>query len=176
MRWLARLAVGLVAVALLVVIVGLFLPASWQLERSIVINVPPARLYPLVATPRRWQEWAMWNRRDPATRPSFFGPGSGAGAGWAWDSRTEGKGRMTLLSADPGRGLTYELLLPDMASTSTGSILLQPQGAATRVTWTNTGSLGRNPLKRVVAAFMDRWIGPDFEAGLANLKVLAERH
>ena len=176
MRRLARLAGGLVAVALLAVIVGLFMPASWRLERSIVIEVPPERLYPLVATPRRWHEWAMWNRRDPASRPSFFGPESGADAGWEWDSRTEGKGRMTLLSADPGRALTYELLLPDMASTSTGSIVLQPQGAATRVTWTNTGSLGRNPLKHLLAPFMDRWIGPDFEAGLANLKVLAERH
>jgi hypothetical protein len=176
MRWLVRLAGGLVAVALLALLGGLFLPAAWHIERSAVIDVPPDRLYPLVATPRRWQEWAMWNRRDPAMKLSFFGPESGAGAGWAWDSKTEGQGRLTLLTADPAHGFTYELFLPDVASTSTGSILFQPQGRATRVTWTNAGSVGHDPWKHYLAAFMDRWVGPDLEAGLANLKVLAERH
>jgi len=58
---------------------------------------------------------------------------------------------------------------------SEGDLLLAPAGSGTRVTWTNRGDVGRNPLKRYLAMAMDRMVGPDFEAGLANLKRVAER-
>jgi hypothetical protein len=35
--------------------------------------------------------------------------------------------------------------------------------------------MGANPLMHYMAASMDRMVGPDFEAGLANLKLLAEK-
>jgi hypothetical protein len=176
MRWLIRIVVGLLAVAVLVVAVGFLLPGTYRIQRSIVIDAPPDRIYPLVAAPRHWREWSIWNRRDPAMAMTFFGPESGAGAGWSWDSKTEGKGRMTFVTADPAKGFTYELFFPDVDSTSTGEIRFEPQGSATRVTWTNAGSLGGNPLMHYMAALMDRMVGPDFEAGLANLKLLAEKH
>lgn len=175
MRWLLRIAGGLVLVAILVVVAGFFVPSTYRVERSLVIAAPPERLYPLVATPRRWPEWSMWNRRDPAMAMTFFGPESGAGAGWSWVSRTEGKGRMTFLTADPARGFTYELYFPDYESTSSGEIRFEPQPGGTRVTWTNVGSVGRNPLMHYMALAMDRMVGPDFDAGLANLKAMAER-
>jgi uncharacterized protein YndB with AHSA1/START domain len=175
MRWLFRIAGGLALVAILVAVAGFFVPSTYRVERSLVIAAPAQRLYPLVATPRRWPEWSMWNRRDPAMAMTFFGPESGAGAGWSWVSRTEGAGRMTFLTADPTRGFTYELYFPDFDSTSTGDIRFEPEGAGTRVTWTNVGSVGRNPLMHYMALAMDRMVGPDFEAGLANLKAIAER-
>jgi hypothetical protein len=58
---------------------------------------------------------------------------------------------------------------------SKGAITLEPAGGGTRVTWTNTGDTGGNPLKHYLAASMDRMVGPDFEQGLANLKALAEK-
>ena len=36
-------------------------------------------------------------------------------------------------------------------------------------------SVGGNPLKHYLTLMMDRWIGPDFEQGLASLKTLAEK-
>jgi uncharacterized protein YndB with AHSA1/START domain len=176
MRALLRIAIGLALVAVLVVVAGFFVPSTYRVERSLVIAAPPARLYPLVAAPRRWPEWAMWNRRDPAMALTFFGAESGAGAGWSWVSRTEGKGRMTITAADPLHGLAYELYFPDFDSTSHGEIRFEPQpGGGTRVTWTNEGGVGRNPLMHYMALAMDRMVGPDFEAGLANLKAIAER-
>ena len=62
-----------------------------------------------------------------------------------------------------------------MATTSTGALTLLPEGSATKVTWTMDGDMGRNPLFRWLALFGDRTVGPDFEAGLANLKALADK-
>ena len=36
------------------------------------------------------------------------------------------------------------------------------------------GDLGRSPINRWFGLFMDRLVGPDFEAGLANLKRISE--
>ena len=49
------------------------------------------------------------------------------------------------------------------------------EGVGTQVTWSMHGNMGSNPLFRWLALFGDRMVGPDFEAGLANLKALAEK-
>jgi len=175
MRWL-RIVLGTVVLLGLVVIgIGFALPSGYKVERSVVIETPPDRIYPFIATPRQWPQWSIWTRRDPAMTIVYFGAESGTGAGWRWDSKTEGRGEMTLVEADPARGMRYTLYFPDFGSTSTGAMVLAPTGTGTRVTWTNAGDMGHNPLKHYMAAAMDRLVGPDFDAGLRNLKTLAEK-
>ncbi len=175
MRWFIRIASGLVLLVIALVLAGFLVPAGYKVQRSIVIAAPVDHIYPLIATPKRWKEWSMWNRRDPAMAMTFFGPEEGAGAGWSWDSKSEGQGRMTLLTADPAHGMTYELFFPDYDMTSTGALRLDAQAdGTTKVSWNNVGSVGWNPLMHYMAAAMDRMVGPDFEAGLANLKAIAE--
>jgi carbon monoxide dehydrogenase subunit G len=82
---------------------------------------------------------------------------------------------MEFTRVEPDRTVEYALTLADFNMKSTGALRLEPNGNATRVTWSNTGDVGGNPLKHYLAAAMDRLAGPDFEAGLANLKALAEK-
>ncbi|HEX4511160.1 MAG TPA: SRPBCC family protein [Burkholderiaceae bacterium] len=175
MRWIK---ITLAAVVLLVVGVlalGYALPSQYRVERSIVIDAPVARIYPLVSAPRMWLRWSIWTHRDPGMKIEYFGPDSGTGAGWRWDSRSEGRGEMTLTRTDPDTGFDYKLYFPDYQSTSTGEFRMTPEGNGTRVTWNNHGDVGSNPLHHYLAAFMDRLVGPDFDAGLHNLKALAEK-
>ena len=175
MRWLKIFLGAIVVLVLGFVLVGFALPSQYSVERQLVINAPPERIYPLVAAPKRWMQWSIWTHRDPTMHIEYFGPESGVGAGWRWDSKTEGRGEMTFVTADPARGLSYKLYFPDYNSTSTGDFLLAAEGNGTRVTWTNHGDVGHNPLMHYMAVAMDRLVGPDFEAGLMNLKVLAEK-
>jgi hypothetical protein len=175
MRWIKITLGTILLVVVAIVAVGYALPAQYVVERSIVINAPASRIYPLVSAPRMWAQWSIWTHRDPAMKIVYFGPDSGTGAGWRWDSHTEGRGEMTLTQADPTSGFTYKLYFPDYESTSTGEFRMTPEGSATRVTWNNRGDVGSNPLHHYMAAFMDRLVGPDFEAGLHNLKALAEK-
>lgn len=52
---------------------------------------------------------------------------------------------------------------------------LEPKGEATRVTWDMQGPMPF--VSRLIGLFvdMDEMVGADFEAGLANLKAIAER-
>jgi uncharacterized protein YndB with AHSA1/START domain len=153
---------------------GLALSPTFSVVRSTVIAAPPEKVYPLIAQTRRWKDWGAWNRRDPAMRISYSGPDSGVGAVWEWKSSSEGDGRMTFTAAEPGQRVAFDLYFPDFGTTSKGELRLAADGAGTRVTWTMNGDLGRNPLVRWMTLFMDRLVGKDFDAGLANLKALAE--
>ena len=78
--------------------------------------------------------------------------------------------------AEPDRRIGYALVFPDYDSRASGDITFEPTSlASTRVTWTNEGDLGNNPMMRWMGLAMDRMVGNDFATGLANLKALASR-
>lgn len=154
---------------------GLLLSPKFTVSRTLTINAAPEKIYALIADPRGWALWSAWNRRDPAMAIEYSGPASGAGAVWAWKSKSQGDGRMTFTSAEAPKRLGYELFFPDFGTTSTGDFRLDANGGATQVTWTMNGDMGRNPVYRWMGLFMDKMVGPDFDAGLANLKALAEK-
>jgi uncharacterized protein YndB with AHSA1/START domain len=162
-------------IALAALAVGFFLPSKFEVSRSIAIEAPAERIYDDIADPRIWKKWSVWTKRDPDMDITYSGPPFGQGAKWSWKSRSEGSGSMEFTRVEPNRRVEYALFFPVFNLRSGGELRLEPEGRATRVTWTNRGDVGSNPLKHYLAASMDRLVGPDFEAGLANLKTLAEK-
>ena len=58
---------------------------------------------------------------------------------------------------------------------SEGAIRIEAAGAgSSKVTWSNGGDLGMNPVGRYFGLFMDRMMGPDFQSGLEKLKSKVE--
>lgn len=162
-------------VALASVAVGFFLPSKFELSRSIEIKAAAPAVYDLVAEPRLWTKWSVWSRRDPAMDVAYAGPRFGQGSRWTWKSKTEGSGSMEFVRVDPNRRIEYALAFPEYGMKSAGAFTFDAVApGSTRVTWTNGGDVGPNPLKHYLAHFMDRIAGPDFEVGLLNLKALAE--
>ncbi|KQW51643.1 MULTISPECIES: SRPBCC family protein [unclassified Roseateles] len=175
MKALKVLLIGIVALGLLVGLGGLLISPKFTVSRTLTISAPPEKIYALIADPRGWQQWSAWNQRDPAMAIEYSGPASGSGAVWSWKSKSQGDGRMTFTTAEPPKRLGYELFFPDFGTTSTGDFRLEANGGATQVTWTMNGDMGGNPVYRWMGLFMDKMVGPDFDAGLANLKALAEK-
>lgn len=163
------------AIALGIVGFGLFLPSKFEVSRSASIQAAPDKVYDLIADPRHWKSWSAWNRRDPNMDITYSGPPFGQGAKWAWKSKSEGTGQMEFTKVEPNRRVDYALFFPEYGMRSAGAFRVEPVGTGTQVTWTNSGDVGPNPLRHYVAWLMDRLVGPDFEAGLANLKAVAER-
>ena len=162
-------------IALVIVGIGFFLPAAFLVQRSIVINAPADRLYDYIVEPREWTRWSVWTKRDPKMDITYAGPPFGQGARWSWKSATEGSGSMEFTRVEPNRRVEYSLVFADFGMRSTGEFRIEPGPGGTRVTWTNAGDVGTNPLKHYLAAAMDRLVGPDFQTGLENLKLLAEK-
>ena len=163
------------SIVLLVVVAGFMIPSSFSVQRSIEINAAPRKVYDLIVEPKKWKDWSVWTRRDPDMRITYSGPPFGMGAKWSWVSKSEGTGSMEFTRVEPDRTVEYSLSFPEYNMRSTGALRLEPSGNATRVTWSNAGDVGGNPIKHYLALMMDRMVGPDFEGGLANLKALAEK-
>lgn len=174
MKGLKWILVGLGALLLLFAAVGLALPSQFRVERSVTIAAPAEKVYLLIASPAEWKRWSVWNQRDPKMQMEYSGPSAGVGARWSWRSETEGNGAMEFTEAVAGERLAYRLSFPDMGMQSTGQLRIEPAGNGVRVSWSNEGQMNANPVNRWFGLFMDRLVGPDFEAGLNNLKRLAE--
>lgn len=154
---------------------GYLLSSKFAVMRSVHIAAAPDKIYALVAEPRNWNQWAPWNRRDPAMQISYSGPPSGQGAQWTWKSASQGDGRMMFTAVVPGEYVAYELYLPDFGTTSGGDFFIKPDGKFTRVTWSMSGDMGSNPIYHWFALLSDRMLGKDFDEGLNSLKELAEK-
>jgi len=175
MKALKFIALALIALLAGLLLGGLLLSPKFQVSRTVQIQASPEAVYALVASPRQWKLWSVWNQRDPAMQIEYSGPESGAGAVWAWKSKTEGDGTMSFTAAEPGRRVAYALYFPDFGTTSHGELRLQARNGGTELSWTMDGDMVKNPLFHWLALFADGMVGPDFEAGLARLKQVAER-
>lgn len=174
MKWLFRILVALVVLVVVLSGVAFLLPAKFKVQRTQLIDAPPAIVYAQIVDPRIWKQWTVWNSRDPNMVMNYSGPADGVGARWSWQSATEGSGEMEFTGATPDQQIVYALHFPDFGMRSRGTLTLTAQGAGTLVSWSNEGELGMNPLSRWFGLFMDRLVGPDFEAGLRGLKTLSE--
>ncbi len=168
LKWLALLIA-------LIVLIGFFLPAKYEAQRSIVIKAPPEKIQALVDAPKAWMLWSPWNARDPNMKITYSGPERGTGAKWSWISKSEGNGTMEMNEIVPVNKVKYTLTMEGMGAPSQSEITFTPAGADTKVNWRMYGEHGMNPIHRWFSLFMDKLVGPDFEAGLAKLKVVAEK-
>jgi uncharacterized protein YndB with AHSA1/START domain len=176
MQLLKRLLIGLAALILILIAVAYMMPNHYGVIRSIKINTSPDKIYPLIATPKEWKKWSVWNQRDPNMEMLYSGPEMGAGAAWDWKSKSEGNGGMKFTKVAANQVINYELYFEGMGKPSTGTLTLEPEGTTTKVTWSMLGSSEGNFMMKLFVPFMDKMVGPDFDSGLQNLKLIAEKN
>lgn len=169
MKALKYVGIALIAIVSLFILVGLFLPRQWEVERSILTDAKPSQLYPLVVDLKRWPEWAAWNKEmDPEVKWTYSGPESGTGASWAWEGPQMGKGAMTITKADEETGVWIDEKIESDEVNAHGSITWEPEGDQYRVTWKDTGTL-----PPVVGGYfkgmIENMLGEHFQTGLEKL-------
>lgn len=149
---------------------------GYTVTRSTMIGATAEQIYPLVVDFHRWTAWSPWEDLDPALNRTYSGPDAGVGAAYRWSgNRKAGRGSMTVVEADEPSAVLVDLVFEKpFPSRSQSRFTLRPDGGATEVTWTMTGT--KTLMSRVMGLVvsMDRLIGPDFERGLAKLKATVE--
>lgn len=146
-------------------------------QRSVVIQAPAEKIYPLLNNFHEWSAWSPWEKLDPGMHKTYTGPESGRGAGYAWQGNKEvGQGSMEITDSAPGNHVTIKLdFIKPFEGHNITEFTLEPQENSTHVTWT-LQSNGSYRAKLIgVFVNMDKLIGTDFERGLANLKAVSEK-
>jgi uncharacterized protein YndB with AHSA1/START domain len=166
----------LIAVAIVLVLAAMK-PDTFRVERMASIKAPPEKIFPLIIDFRAWPGWSPYEKKDPAMKRTLSGPSSGKGAVYEWDGdKNVGAGRIEIADVSPPSRVTIKLdMIKPFPANNIVNFSLEPKGQSTNVTWAMQGRVTFMAKIVHVIVNMDRMVGGDFEAGLANLKALAER-
>jgi hypothetical protein len=169
-----------VAIAVIVVVflaVVAMQPSEFRVVRSATIAAPAPAVFAQVNELRKWEAWSPWAKRDPQMKQTYNGAPAGTGAITAWAGNNEvGEGRMTITESRPGELIRIKLeFFKPFTATNTAEFTFKPEGNQTAITWSMGGQ--NNFIAKAVHLFMDmdKMVGKDFEAGLANLKTVTEK-
>jgi uncharacterized protein YndB with AHSA1/START domain len=168
---------------IVVLIAGILILASmkpdvFRVERSASIKAPPEKVFALINDFKAWTAWSPWEKKDPAMKRSYGAVTSGKGATYGWDGNNNvGQGSMEITDAVPSSKIELKLdFIKPMEGHNTVVFTLTPQGEMTQVSWAMQGPTPF--IGKIFHVFMDmdKMVGGDFEAGLANLKATAEKN
>lgn len=173
---LAIIAIVLAVLIAAVLILAATRPDTFEVRRTALIQAPPQAVFPLIDDFRRWESWSPWEKKDPAMKRTYGALTRGVGAAYAWDGdKNVGQGSMRIVESVPPSKVVILLdFVRPFEAHNRVEFALAPADSATQVTWSMHG--GVPYFARIVHLFvdMDRMVGKDFAAGLANLKAAAE--
>lgn len=173
----ARLAFRVLLFVLLLLIgIGLLLPSSTDVERSILIKAPAEAVFPHLNDMRAFHAWSPWTTLDPDTHYEFTGPPQGVGSRMAWSSGNEqvGSGSQEITVSVPDQRVETALVFGDKGS-GQATFVLEPEGDATRVRWQFRTDFGWDLFSRYVGLMLDTLIGSAYDKGLKTLKARVEQ-
>jgi uncharacterized protein YndB with AHSA1/START domain len=151
-------------------------PDRFAVSRSIAIEAPPEKIFPLINDLRAFNTWNPFYGKDPAAKFAYAGPASGKGARHTWEGNSEvGAGAIEIVEAsEPARVAMRLDMTSPMEAHNDVEFTLVPDGGQTKVTWLLQGP--QPFLGKVMDTIfgMDAMVGGEFEKGLASLKTKAE--
>jgi uncharacterized protein YndB with AHSA1/START domain len=174
--------ITIIAILLALLIAGFLIlaamrPNTFRVQRSIDIDAPPEKIYPLINDYKHWASWSPYEKVDPAMKRTFSGAPSGKGAVYEWDgNKNIGRGRMEIIDATPPSkiGIKLDFFSPFEAH-NIAEFTMQPKDDVTNVTWAMHGPVPFMAKIMHMIFSLDRMVGGQFAEGLANMKAVAEK-
>lgn len=152
-------------------------PDSFSVQRSASIKAPPEKIFSLINDYRSWPQWSPYENRDPEMKRTYSGAATGKGTKYAWEgNRQVGSGEMEIIDTAPPRKVLIKLdFIKPFEAHNVAEFTLEPQGETTNVTWAMHGPVPLFGKVMHMVMDIDKMVGTDFAAGLANMKAAAEK-
>ncbi|HTC28221.1 polyketide cyclase [Dyella sp.] len=95
--------VALIIVVVFGVVVGVIMPGSGHVDRSVVVSKDLRQVYDVVANFRTFPDYGVLRAYDPRTQYTLSGNAYGPGSEISWSGQDEkvGEGKLTIASAQP---------------------------------------------------------------------------
>ncbi len=174
MKIVKKLLIAIVVLALLLVGIGFLLPQKYGVERSLAISAPPETVFDHVNHLQKNEAWSPWAASDPTIKTTYSSSvAQGVGAWYSWTSENSGDGKLTIEVSDRPKRIVNNLDFMESGS-GKGYWTFEATNDGTIVTWRMEGDAGNDPIARWFGVFMDGFVGPHFDDGLARLKKVSE--
>ena len=86
---LKRVVLILLLFSAILIVISMFLPSSFQMQRSIVIDADKELIFKQVNDLKNWKNWSPWGLKDETiykVEEAYSNPSNGVGASFEWDS------------------------------------------------------------------------------------------
>ncbi|MFC4212592.1 SRPBCC family protein [Pedobacter lithocola] len=177
MRILKTLLGIIVVLAIIILVGGMFLPKTYSVSRSSIINAPDSVIYKNIADFNEFYKWNPWAKMEPTAKVSFAGTPEQPEHLYAWVGKETGSGQMKIIKVELNKQVDIDLLFKEpFESQADTKFDIKPEGNGNKVTWTMSGE--NNLISKwmcLIMGGMDKMIGKDFESGLASLKAKSEK-
>jgi hypothetical protein len=174
MKVLKNISLIIIAIIVLFLVVAIFLPSTYKVERSAEINWPADSVYNYVADFNNFQAWNPWTPMEPGHKYEITGDSATVGQKYYWEGKTIGSGQMTFTELKPYSYIKSDIeFLTPQSGKGIVEWNFEPQGEKTKVSWSITGEAGY-PIGRYFGLMMDSFLGKNFEDGMKNLKEKCE--
>ncbi|MFW5705815.1 MAG: SRPBCC family protein [Bacteroidota bacterium] len=178
MKYVKGFFVALIGIFALLLIVALFAPRNYRVERQITISKPVEEVFAHVKYLRNQDKFSTWLKMDPNVDVEYRGTDATVGFVSAWKSENKniGSGEQEITGIVEGERIDYELrFLEPFESTNEAYMITRPAGAdQTIVTWGFYGGMDYPTNITLLFMNMDEMLGDDLDQGLQNLKQILE--
>jgi uncharacterized protein YndB with AHSA1/START domain len=151
-------------------------PNTFSIVRKLKINASPEKVFAEINDFNRWKLWSPWETKDPAMQRTFSGAAVGVGTIYEWNgNKNVGQGRMEITESETPQKIIIKLdFFKPFEAHNIAEFTFAKEGDGTLITWEMHGP--QIFMSKLMCIFMDmdKMVGNDFEAGLINLKKLAE--
>jgi len=175
MKFLKVFGITIVALAVIILVGGMFLPKTYSASRSVTINAPDSVIYNNIANLNEFYKWNPWSKMEPTAKTTITGSVGKPGHTYTWKGKETGSGQMKIRSVEANKLVDIEMkFLEPWESIADTKFEISPTGDGNKVTWTISGE--NNIISKWMGVFvsMDSMIGKDFEDGLKFLKEKSE--
>lgn len=163
------------AIIVLPLIIALFIPKEYQIERSIIIDRPKHEVFDYVKYIKNQDAYSKWNMMDPNMKKEFRGTDGTVGFVYGWNGNKQaGEGEQEITAITDGERITTEIRFKRPMQ-NVGHIYMTTEAHSdnsTKLTW---GMMGKSPYPmNLMTAMLKGVLGKDIAISLNNLRQLLE--
>jgi effector-binding domain-containing protein/uncharacterized protein YndB with AHSA1/START domain len=174
MKFLKWLGIILFSLLALFLIIPLFLPGTFHVERTTTIERPVDMVFQAAVDMNQRAKWDPWIEMEPDVEMEVSITPEIIGSGYSWKGEIIGEGKITIQEFVPNNRIKSEIEFfepQSMKSDIIWNFIESEEG--TKISWAFEGSLSY-PVEKWFGLFMEKSMGPQFEKGLKNFKNFVE--
>jgi hypothetical protein len=158
---------------LTIILAGLFLPATWIIEKAELIHAAPNDLFSLIDSLEQWPNWTVWSSDNDDANLTFEYPDQreGLGATQIWKSNKI-NGVLTITESKLNKAIQYQFDIKEGNLTLFGTLVLAPADTNyTQIAWRCQLKelTDNNPIRRYQAYFLKNYFDTTIEGSLASM-------
>lgn len=171
LKWLGIILFSLVALFL---IIPLFLPGTYHVERTSVIERPVDIVFQAAIDMNQRAQWDPWIEMEPDVEIEISMTPEIIGSGYSWKGEIIGEGKITIQEFIPNSRIKSEIEFFEPQSIKSDIIWeFEKHKNGTGISWAFKGNLSY-PIEKWFGLFMEKSMVPQFEKGLKNFKNFVE--